>query len=91
MLDRDELEHLFTLAGHTDSASDCENHEVALAPSTPRKQFRNPVVGLLRFDAVSSWLTPRAGARMLVYTPADARSRHRLDELARAMTRPAIA
>jgi transcriptional regulator with XRE-family HTH domain len=68
-----------------------DQHEVALAPSTPRKQFRNPVVGLIRFDVVSSWLTPRAGARMLVYTPADAQSRNRLDELAEAITRPAIA
>jgi transcriptional regulator with XRE-family HTH domain len=46
------------------------------------KRFRHERVGLLRLDVTNTWLAPRPGTRMLVYTPADAESERRLDKLA---------
>ena len=36
------------------------------------KPILNGAVGLMRFDLSITWLTPSAGARLVVYTPADA-------------------
>ena len=36
------------------------------------KRFRNPLVGMLKLDITNTWLAPRAGSRLLVYTPSDA-------------------
>ena len=45
------------------------------------KRFKNPLVGLLRLDVTNSWLAPRPGTRMLVYTPADSETERKLDRL----------
>ena len=58
-----------------------EQHEV-VAPANTAKRFRNPHVGMLRFQVVNTWLQPRRGARMLIYTPSDAETSRRLAELA---------
>jgi len=57
-----------------------ERHEVS-AVVTKGKKIRNPYVGMLRFDAVSTWLNPRPGVRMLVYTPTDAETVRRMEKL----------
>ena len=58
-----------------------DQHEVSMVSGT-FKRLRNPWVGLLRLEAVSTWLAPHPGLRMLVYTPADAETRRRLEKLA---------
>ncbi|HEY2041899.1 MAG TPA: helix-turn-helix transcriptional regulator [Jatrophihabitans sp.] len=58
-----------------------ERHDVA-AMQTKQKKFRNPLVGMVRFDVQISWLAPRQGTRMLIYTPADCQTRNRLADLA---------
>lgn len=58
-----------------------ERYEV-VAPANTAKRFRNPHVGMLRFQVVNSWLQPRMGARMLIYTPSDAETSRRLAALA---------
>jgi transcriptional regulator with XRE-family HTH domain len=57
-----------------------DQHEVS-AITTKAKKFRNPHVGMLRFEAVSTWLNPRPGVRMLVYTPSDAETLRRMEKL----------
>ncbi len=57
-----------------------DRHEVS-AVVTKAKQIRNPYVGTLRFEAVSTWLNPRPGMRMLVYTPTNAETVRRLERL----------
>src|SRR4051794_31795088 len=42
-----------------------ERHEVS-AVRTRAKRIRNTAVGMLHFEAVSTWLNPRPGVRMLV-------------------------
>ena len=58
-----------------------DRHEVS-AVVTKTKKIRNPAVGMLHFEAVSTWLNPRPGVRMLVYTPTDAETVRRLERLA---------
>ena len=57
-----------------------DQHEVS-AITTKAKKIRNPHVGMLRFEAVSTWLNPRPGVRMLVYTPSDAETLRRMEKL----------
>ena len=57
-----------------------DRHEVS-AVVTKKKRIRNPYVGMLRFDAVSTWLNPRPGERLLVYAPADAETARRMERL----------
>jgi hypothetical protein len=45
------------------------------------KRFRNPLVGTLKLDATNTWLAPRAGTRLQVYTPRDAETERRLGTL----------
>jgi transcriptional regulator with XRE-family HTH domain len=57
-----------------------DRHEVsAITPKA--KKIRNPHVGMLRFEAVSTWLNPRPGIRMLVYTPTDTETFRRMEKL----------
>jgi transcriptional regulator with XRE-family HTH domain len=63
-----------------------EKHEVASA-QTGRKRFRNPHVGLLNFEVTMSWLNPRPGVRMMIYTPTDTQTARRLEELLSIITR----
>jgi len=58
-----------------------DQHEVS-AVQAKAKKIRNPWVGMLRFDPVSTWLNPRPGTRLLVYVPSDAETHRRLDTLA---------
>ena len=58
-----------------------EQHGVSSVQSLTKK-FRNPYVGLLRLDVTMSRLAPAPGTRLMVYTPSDAQTRRRLDELA---------
>jgi transcriptional regulator with XRE-family HTH domain len=58
-----------------------DRHDVAVQQQK-QKRFRNAEVGLLKFDVNVTWLSPRLGARMMVYTPSDAQTSARLDELA---------
>jgi hypothetical protein len=63
------------------SPDSADRHEVAVQQQK-QKRFRNAQVGLLKFDVNVTWLSPRLGARMMVYTPADAQTSARLNELA---------
>jgi transcriptional regulator with XRE-family HTH domain len=58
-----------------------ERHEVA-SIENKTKLVRNPLVGTLRLDVTNTWLSPRPGTRLHVYTPADATTTRRLNELA---------
>src|SRR5882757_4157284 len=57
-----------------------ERHEV-LQPDSHIKRYLNPQVGLLAFDFTHLWLGPQQGPRLTMYTPADAATRDRLDQL----------
>ena len=46
------------------------------------KRFRHSQVGLLRLDVTNTWLAPRPGPRLLLYTPADCETERRLHRLA---------
>jgi transcriptional regulator with XRE-family HTH domain len=56
-------------------------HDVK-APESRVKRFRHPRVGLLLLNYTYLWLEPRAGTRIVTYTPADERTRTRLEALA---------
>ncbi|HEU5007687.1 MAG TPA: helix-turn-helix transcriptional regulator [Jatrophihabitantaceae bacterium] len=45
------------------------------------KRFRNPLVGMLKLDATNTWLAPRAGTRLQIYTPGDADTERKLGTL----------
>ncbi len=45
------------------------------------KRYKNPQVGMLKLHVTNTWLAPRPGNRLLVYTPADADSERRLVKL----------
>ena len=45
-------------------------HEVA-QPENLTKRFLHPDLGLLKFNFTNLWLAPRAGVRLVAYTPAD--------------------
>ena len=62
-----------------------DKHEVASAQSTI-KRFRNPLVGMLSFDVTMSWLAPRPGLRMMVYTPLDVQTERRVEQLLAMVT-----
>jgi|SRR5580658_7882438 transcriptional regulator with XRE-family HTH domain len=58
-----------------------ERHDVR-SIENKTKHVRNPLVGELSFDVMNTWLSPRPGNRLHVYSPADAASALRLNELA---------
>jgi transcriptional regulator with XRE-family HTH domain len=58
-----------------------EEHEV-LGPENQTKLIMNGKVGLLRVESTHYWLGPRPGSQLVVYTPADADCRERLEKLA---------
>jgi transcriptional regulator with XRE-family HTH domain len=73
--------HLRRLHAASPEFSDLwERHEVS-AIVTKAKRIRNPYIGRLNFEAVSTWLNPRPGVRLLVYTPTDAETVRRLEQL----------
>jgi len=63
-----------------------DRHEVS-APTTAIKRIRNARVGLLKFEPVSTWIGPRAGLRLLTYTPADPETARRVAQLAELIER----
>jgi hypothetical protein len=58
-----------------------DRHEVVRTLASKVKRFRNARVGLLYLDPTRMWLAPKAGARLVVYAPADEESRERLEKL----------
>jgi transcriptional regulator with XRE-family HTH domain len=58
-----------------------ERHEVA-SIENKTKRVLNPLVGELRMEVMNTWLSPRPGTRLHVYSPADAVTERRLAELA---------
>jgi len=61
-----------------------ERHDVQ-APETRVKRVQHPTAGLLRLDFTSLWLGQRLGTRLITYTPADDRTRGRLEQLHRSL------
>jgi transcriptional regulator with XRE-family HTH domain len=45
------------------------------------KRHHHPEVGLLEFETTNTWLAPRAGLRLIVYVPSDARTEQRVQSL----------
>ena len=45
------------------------------------KRIRHPLVGRLNLDYTYLWLDQRLGTRIVTYTPSDARTSQRLEEL----------
>jgi transcriptional regulator with XRE-family HTH domain len=45
------------------------------------KKFRHPVAGMMKFEVTNTWLAPRSGRRLLVYTPADPGTERRVQRL----------
>ncbi|MET9613488.1 helix-turn-helix transcriptional regulator [Kitasatospora indigofera] len=60
-----------------------ERHEVQ-RPGNGVKRFLIPEAGLLSFDYTGLWLGPRAGSRLIVYTPRCEETRERMEALAAA-------
>ncbi|MZD08141.1 helix-turn-helix domain-containing protein [Streptomyces sp. SID5785] len=58
-----------------------ERHEVLQSVASKVKHFHNPYVGPLAVVHTDLWLSPAGGARLVTYTPVDAATRARLDEL----------
>jgi transcriptional regulator with XRE-family HTH domain len=58
-----------------------ERHEVR-SIENKTKRVLNPLVGELRMEVMNTWLSPRPGTRLHVYSPADAVTERRLAELA---------
>jgi transcriptional regulator with XRE-family HTH domain len=57
-----------------------ERHEVR-SIENKTKRVNNPLVGELRLDVMNTWLSPRPGTRLHVYSPADETTDQRLSEL----------
>jgi transcriptional regulator with XRE-family HTH domain len=57
-----------------------ERHDVQGIESRT-KRARHPVVGLLRLEYTNLWLAPGLGTRIVAFTPADERTRSRLETL----------
>ena len=58
-----------------------ERHEVR-SIENKTKHVLNPLVGDLHLDITNTWLSPRPGTRLHVYSPADAVTEQRMHELA---------
>jgi transcriptional regulator with XRE-family HTH domain len=58
-----------------------ERHEVR-SIDNKTKHVLNPLVGELHLDVMNTWLSPRPGTRLHVYSPSDAVTGQRLSELA---------
>jgi transcriptional regulator with XRE-family HTH domain len=60
-------------------------HDVR-GPENSIKRVRHPLVGMLRMEYTYLWLDPGVGTRITSYTPADARTAAKLEELARRIS-----
>jgi transcriptional regulator with XRE-family HTH domain len=61
-----------------------DRHDVHGVESKP-KRARHPMVGFLSLDHTNLWLGQRLGTRIVAFTPADQRTRSRLEELHQAL------
>jgi transcriptional regulator with XRE-family HTH domain len=61
-----------------------ERHDVQAAESRTKRAM-HPTVGLLSLDYTNLWLGQRLGTRIVAFTPADERSRRRLEALHRSL------
>lgn len=61
-------------------------HDVQ-SPEGRVKRLQHPTAGLLRLDFTYLWLDRRLGTRIVAYTPADERTRRRLEDLQVSLTR----
>jgi transcriptional regulator with XRE-family HTH domain len=59
-------------------------HDVR-GPENAVKRILHPTAGLLRLEYTYLWLDPGLGTRIVTYTPADARSAQRLEQLKREL------
>ena len=50
------------------------------------KRIQHPTAGLLRLDFTYLWLDRRLGTRIIAYTPAEERTRNRLEALHASLT-----
>jgi MmyB-like transcription regulator ligand binding domain len=57
-----------------------ERHDVQQIEGRTKRAM-HPIAGLLSFDYTNLWLGQRLGTRIVAFTPADERTRRRLDEL----------
>ncbi|WP_244414883.1 helix-turn-helix transcriptional regulator [Streptomyces hygroscopicus] len=64
-------------------------HEV-IRPMSSVKLFRHPRVGVLQLSATSLWTGPNPGPKLLSYTPVDATTRERLEQLERLAQEAAL-
>jgi hypothetical protein len=53
------------------------------------KRARHPTAGLLTVEYTNLWLGQRLGTRIVAFTPADERTRKRLEALHGSLTRTA--
>jgi MmyB-like transcription regulator ligand binding domain len=65
-----------------------ERHDVQSVVSR-RKRALHPTAGLLSVEYTNLWLGERHGTRIVAFTPADERTRKRLDALHASLARPA--
>jgi transcriptional regulator with XRE-family HTH domain len=62
-----------------------ERHDVQGAESRTKRAM-HPMVGLLSLDYTNLWLGQRLGTRIVAFTPADDRTRRRLEALQRSLS-----
>jgi hypothetical protein len=65
-----------------------ERHDVQRVESR-KKRALHPSAGLLTVEYTNMWLGERLGTRIVAFTPADARTRSRLDALHASLAQPA--
>jgi transcriptional regulator with XRE-family HTH domain len=62
-----------------------ERHDVQGVESRTKRAV-HPTAGLLLLDYTNLWLNPSLGVRIIAFSPADDRTRHRLEELHESLT-----
>ncbi|MFD9515550.1 helix-turn-helix transcriptional regulator [Streptomyces mirabilis] len=58
-----------------------DRHTVAQVEDSGVRTIRNAIVGELHFEVSNTWLAPRSGHRLQVFTPADSETERRLASL----------
>ncbi|MFJ1610708.1 helix-turn-helix transcriptional regulator [Streptomyces sp. NPDC088253] len=58
-----------------------DRHTVARVEDSGVRTIRNAIVGELHFEVSNTWLAPRSGHRLQVFTPADSETERRLASL----------
>jgi transcriptional regulator with XRE-family HTH domain len=65
-----------------------ERHAVAQVADSGTRTILNAIVGELHFEVSNTWLAPRSGHRLQVFTPADAETGRRLSRLVDSIPQP---